>query len=524
MTPAGAVVEDQSAVIAFLTAPATHGGLRPVRIDTHGAVIVLAGADAWKMKRAVVYPFLDYGTLARRRAALEAEFAINLPLAPDVYRGVVPVTRAADGALCLGGDGPAVEYVLHMARFDETATLDCVVARRALQPQEIDQLAAAIVAAHGAAPPADAGLWIADLADYIQQNDAALRGFPELGEATALDQLTVAAVVAYKAVLPLLAGRGRAGLVRRCHGDLHLGNIVLLDGRPTLFDAIEFDPRIAAGDVLYDLAFLVMDLCERGHLPAANRLLNRYLVEARRPEDLDGLAALPLFLHLRAAIRAKVAAARASLLSGPARGQALDDARRYLQFAAAVLAPGRPRLVAIGGLSGTGKTALAHALAPDLGPVPGAVVIRSDVERKALFGVAETERLPATAYGPEVSDAVFTRVAAAARQALGAGCAVVCDAVYARPEQRAAIAAVAAAAGVPFHGLWLELPLAERVARIGARQGDASDATAGVARQQQDYAVGTLDWVRLDAAGSLAQVAARAAAVLAMDPAVATPA
>lgn len=524
MTPESGVVEDQSEVIGFLTAPATHGGRRPVRIDTHGAVIVLAGADAWKMKRAVVYPFLDYGTLARRRAALEAEFAINLPLAPDIYRGVVPVTRAPDGALRLGGDGPAVEYLLRMARFDETATLDCVVARRPLQPAEIDQLAAAIVAAHGAAPPADAALWIADLGDYIKQNDAALRGVPELGDATAVDRLTTAATAAWTAVVPLLNDRGRAGLVRRCHGDLHLGNIVLLDGRPTLFDAIEFDPRIAAGDVLYDLAFLLMDLCERGHLPAANRLLNRYLVEARRPEDLDGLAALPLFMHLRAAIRAKVAAARASLLAGSGRGQALGDARQYLQFAATVLAPRKPRLVAIGGLSGTGKTALAHALAPGLGPLPGAVVIRSDIERKALFGAGETERLPATAYGPETSTEVFNRVAAAARRALHAGCAVVCDAVYARPEQRAAIAAVAAAAGVPFHGLWLELSLADRLARIGARQGDASDATAGVARQQQDYALGALDWVRVDAAGSLTQVAARAAAVLAIGPAGATPA
>jgi aminoglycoside phosphotransferase family enzyme/predicted kinase len=521
---AAALAEEQAEVIDFLTAPATHGGITPVRIDTHGAVVVLAGGMAWKLKRAVVFPFLDYGTLARRRTALEAEFAINQPLAPTIYRDVVPITRTRDGTLQLGGDGPVVDYVLQMARFDETATLDCIVARRALHAGEIDQLAAAIAAAHAAAPVADADLWIADLAQYIDQNDAALRGFPELGGAAAIDQLTAAARAAYAAVVPLLAARGAAGLVRRCHGDLHLGNIVLLAAGPTLFDAIEFDPRIAAGDVLYDLAFLVMDLCERGHVPAANRLLNRYLVATRRPGDLDGLAALPLFLHLRAAIRAKVAAARAGMLAGADRDQAFRDARQYLGFATAALAPRTPRLVAIGGLSGTGKTAVAHALAPLLGNMPGAVVIRSDVERKALFGAGETERLAPSAYGQAVSAEVFARVAEAAGRALAAGFGVVCDAVYARPEQRAAIAEVAAAAGVPCQGLWLELPLAERLARIRGRQGDASDADAGVALQQQAYDLGAMEWARVDASGPLEQVVARAAAALAISPSGSAPA
>ncbi|MBL8225816.1 MAG: AAA family ATPase [Chromatiales bacterium] len=514
MTRAGEPVEDQSAVIAFLVSPQTHGGITPVRIDTHGAVVALAGPDAYKLKRAVVFPFLDYGTLAKRRAALEAELAINRPLAPQVYREVVAVTRGPGGGLQFGGDGPVLDYVLHMARFDEQSTLDHIVARRPLSADEVDHLAGAIVAAHATAAPADADAWIADLGVYITQNDAALREFAGLGLPSAIDALTAAARRAFAAILPLLNARATAGYVRRCHGDLHLGNIVLLDGRPTLFDAIEFDPRIAAGDVLYDLAFLVMDLCQAGHRPAANRLLNRYLVEAREPAHVDGLAALPLFLHLRAAIRAKVTAARAGLLAAPARDAAFVEAGRYLHFATTVLAPPAPRLVAIGGLSGTGKTALAHALAPRFGAAPGALVIRSDVERKALFGVAETDRLPPGAYSAAASADVFARVADAARRALAAGRSVVCDAVYARPPQRRAIAAVAAAAGVPFTGLWLDLPLEVRLARIGNRHGDASDADASVARQQQAYDCGPMDWARIDASGTLPEVAARAAAIL----------
>jgi aminoglycoside phosphotransferase family enzyme/predicted kinase len=503
------MTDDQSAVIAFLTDPATHGGVVPMRIDTHGAVVVLAGETAYKLKRAVVYPFLDYGTLPKRRAALEQELAINRPLAPSIYREVLAVTQGPDGRFRLGGEGDVVDYVLCMNRFDERQTLDQVVSRRPLTEREVDMLAAAIATAHGAAPPADAATWIGDLATYIQQNDEALRGFPELIAAEDVDRLTAAARAAWERQRPLLERRGEAGLVRRCHGDLHLGNIVLVDDRPTLFDAIEFDPRIAAGDVLYDLAFLLMDLCQRDQVASANRLLNRYLAAARRPADLEGLAALPLFLHLRAAIRAKVTAARLAFAAGVGHA-VLAEARHYLGFATDALLPRRARLVAVGGLSGTGKTVLAHGLAPLLGAPPGAVILRSDVERKALFGVAETAPLPPDAYGDEVTARVYARLADGARRALAAGVPVVCDAVYARPEERRALAAVAAAAGVPFDGLWLELPLVERLARVSGRKGDASDAGPDVVRLQEQYDPGPMDWVRVDATGTPEQVLERA--------------
>ena len=250
--------------------------------------------------------------------------------------------------------------------------------------------------------------------------------------------------------------------MRRGHGDLHLGNIALIDGAPVPFDAIEFDPLIAAGDVLYDLAFLLMDLVERRLTDAANVVLNRYLTETRRDENLDALAALPLFMSLRAAIRAKVTAARRDQ-AGDKQDEIANAARAYFTLACELIAPPAATLVAVGGLSGTGKSVLARRLAPHVLPVPGAVWLRSDVERKALFGVGETERLPAEAYTAEAGARVYASLNAKAKRIIAAGHSAVIDAVFARPDERAAAAAISDR----FHGLFLTADLATRVARVG---------------------------------------------------------
>ena len=308
---------------------------------------------------------------------------------------------------------------------------------------------------------------------------------------------------------PLLERRRVAGFVRHCHGDLHLGNIVVLDDRPVLFDCIEFDDAFACVDIGYDLGFLLMDLIEQGHRPAAARLLNGWL---ERTGDHAGLALLPLFLSVRAAIRAKVLGLAA--IRDPAAD--LGQPRRYLALAGAFLSPPSPILVAIGGGSGTGKTTLARRLAPDLqGPEPGAVVLRSDVIRKELFGRAATDRLPSEAYAPEVSTRVFAIIAERAATCLSAGHSVIADAVYGHPQQRAAIAAVAAAHAVPFHGLWLEAPLAVKLDRVAQRTGDASDADAAVVRRQADIIdADPVTWKRLAADRPVAALAAEALAVM----------
>jgi predicted kinase len=314
----------------------------------------------------------------------------------------------------------------------------------------------------------------------------------------------------------VLDERAAAGFVRRCHGDLHLNNIVLWRGRPVLFDAIEFDDSLATIDTLYDLAFLLMDLDQRGQRSAANAVLNRYLWRSGAALDLQGLRALPLFLGLRSAIRAMVTAERAEQERDEAQARDRQAGHRYLGAALGYLEPAAPRLIAVGGLSGTGKSTLARVLAPDIGPAPGAVHLRSDLERKSIFGVGETTPLGSDAYTKTTSEKVYTTLNEKLRHVLAAGHAGVVDAVFARPGERAGIEAVAAGLGVPFQGLWLEAPPDALVGRVAARRGDASDATPDVVRRQLVYRIGDLtpSWTRVDASADAAATLARARVAL----------
>jgi len=518
--------QSQEPVFAFLADPATHGGAAVKRIDTHAAVVFLAGTRAFKVKRAVRFPFLDYSTLDKRKQACEAELRINRPLAAEIYRRVVAITRESSGRIELDGAGTPVEWAVEMRRFDENATLDHFAAAGKIDAGLADALGRAVAAAQEAAQGAtqdkaaqdkaavEPSRWIKALADYIEEHVAAFGEAPDLFPPAEVDALARASRAAHARIHPLLSERGGRGLIRRIHGDLHLGNVVLLDGRPLLFDAIEFSALIATGDLLYDLAFLLMDLTERGLKPAANIVLNRYLIETKRAEDLDALAALPLFLSMRAAIRAKVSAARLAYAVSEERPAIAMSARKYFDFARRFIEPTPPMLVGVGGLSGTGKSVLARALAPDLEPAPGAVVLRSDIERKALFAKDEGEKLPDDAYTEAVTARVFATLADKARRALAAGHSAMVDAVFSKPQERMLMEQSATALRAPFHGRFLQAGLATRIARVGGRGHDASDADAAVARKQESYDLGALEWRRIDASGTPEETLTRARAAL----------
>lgn len=495
--------KDQSEVVAFLSDPGAYGpGVdRVERHDTHISHVFLAGDRAYKLKRAVKFPYLDFSTPAKRREACENELALNRRTAPELYLEVRGVARTAGGRVGWTEDEAARDWVVVMRRFGQEALLDAVAQRGELDDRLVLDLVAHIAMFHAQAGARRDFGGGAAMAALVSANEASLRRAKTFSapEIAALHKLSREALAA---VSQLLDARREAGKVRRCHGDLHLRNIAVIDNKPILFDCIEFSERIATIDVLYDLAFLLMDLLHRGLGSFANLVLNRYL---DLTDEDDGLAALPLFLSVRAAIRAHVTVSQ---------GGADREARAYLTLAASLLERSPPRLVAIGGLSGTGKSTIARALAPELGAAPGARILRSDVIRKRLCGVAPETPLPSAAYSAETTARVYRSLADKALVALRAGHCAVIDAVALRPEERAAFAAVAAQAGVPFSGIWLEASEATMAGRIRTRQGDASDATEAVLRQQLGRDSGPLDWRRINVGGGLDTSVAAVRAVL----------
>ena len=498
---------DQRAVFDFLADPTAYGDAKHVeRFDTHGNVVFTAGTEAFKIKRAVRFDYMDFSTLEKRRLACHREVELNQRWAADLYLGCVPIRRSRTGTLSFNGQGDIVEWAVRMRRFDQADLLSTRAAQGQIDADLAAELAYAVFASHQKADRVTRSSGVAAYQDLIRSIVGALRVtrlFSELetGHLTAgLErQLHVAAHI--------IDERAREGFVRRCHGDLHLANIVMWHGRPVLYDAIEFDEALATVDTLYDLAFLLMDLEFRNLRPAANLVLNRYLWRSGDERDLRGLVSLPLFLGLRAAIRARVTLDRAAQEQGQARDRDLGLARRYFEAALAHTQPATPQLVVVAGLSGSGKTTLAARLAPCVGNAPGAVHLRSDLERKTLAGVSELERLPNTSYTPEARRRVYQALHRKAKLILEAHQSVVIDAVYDRESDRQEVEQLARSLRVPFRAVWLHADAQQLLARIAAHQHDASDATPRVVQAQLASSIGKLSdrWTLLDAGGNAAQ-------------------
>lgn len=514
---------DQRAVLAWLETPAAYGG-EPggggakaiTRLDTHISAIFLVGERAFKLKKAVKLPYLDFSTLAARKAACDSEVAINRRTAPDLYLGVLPIARAPDGGLALGAKGAVLDWLVVMRRFDPEDALDRLAERGGLTPAIIVQLADGLVefyasAATSAATSA-AGGGAKGIASVIASNHAAFAQLPPgIFPPERIGQLKVESDARLQKLAALLDRRRDQGYVRHCHGDLHLRNIVMLAGTPTPFDAIEFSREMATIDVLYDFAFLVMDLIERSMADLAAAALQRFL---DLTGDYGGLPALALFLSVRAAVRAHVEAQSAlaqKSAADAARGTA--QARRYLDLSLKFLGPPPPRLLAIGGLSGAGKSTLARDLRLKIAPPPGAIWLRSDVLRKQLFARRPEARLPAEAYSASATKKVYSRLADLARELIGGGNSVIADAVFADPAERDAIAAAAGAHD--FAGLWLEAEVGVLEQRVAARAHDASDADLAVLRRQLGYDPGAIGWRRIDAGKGPDRTLARAITALA---------
>jgi uncharacterized protein len=493
------IVADQSAVRILLAAAMAEEG--PVEVvETHISHLVIGPARVWKLKRAVRLPYADFSTPELRLACCEREVALNRRTAPDHYLGVRRITRQRD-ALAFDGDGPLVDAVVEMRRFDQDALLDRLATRGALGEDVLERLAAEIARFHDGCET-DPRPGYDRVAEVLAVNEAALaetRVFPA-GEVEDFNRAFRQAAKAHQA---LLDARGRAGQVRRAHGDLHLRNIFLDGGRPVLFDCIEFNDAIATVDLLYDLAFLLMDLVHRVLPAEANLVMNRYL---DLTGDEAGMPLLPFFMALRAAVRAHVAAT--AIEGGDDTPARRAEAHAYFDLARDLVRTAPAEVVALGGLSGSGKSTVAAALAPRLPGGAGARTLSSDRLRKALHGLPAEARLPQEAYGRKITARVYHQLEARAAALAAAGVPVVADAVFADPAERARIEDAAREAGVRFRGFWLEAPPSVLSHRVGARRGGPSDATLAVLERQLGYDLGPMSWTRLDASRSRDEIAA----------------
>ena len=494
--------DDQSAVIAFLSNPHNYPKADAVKlIGTHAAIVFLAGDRAYKLKRAVKLPYLDFSTLEKRRAVIERELEINSRASPELYLSVMPVTLGPGGrGFEVGGAGTAVDWLLVMRRFDQAALLHKIACEGRLTGELVEDLANTVEHFHRHAP-------VSEKADFARSLEHVATDLENTlcGPFAQARGLRVCSYIEHlrqelSSKFALIEEREREGFVRRCHGDLHLKNIVHWEGRTQLFDAIEFDDRLATIDVFYDLAFLLMDLWHRGLKQEANVILNHYL-QCASIREIEGLALLPLFLSLRSAIRAMTGIHALSVCGREEYEVVIPEIESYAAFAAKVLSPAQPQLVAIGGLSGVGKSSVAHEFAAVVGSPPGAFHLRTDVERKIMHGVALTHRLPSEAYTPESRDEVYRRVFRKAEVALDSGCSVIVDAVFPEGPQRTQLRDLASRTNAGFLGLWLHADEKLLRQRIDERGADASDADAAIIDKQLKTIEAPENWIKIDASG-----------------------
>lgn len=457
-------------------------------IETHISWVILTGEYAYKIKKPMNFGFLDFTTLERRRHYCEQELALNRRLAPELYLQVLPITGSPESP-AFNGDGPVIEYAIQMRQFDQDQLADRLQARGGLTAELIDQLIDNLAAFHQDIPAAatDAPFGQPEqVMAPVWQNFEQIR--PHLTEAAdrfQLDQIEGWANSLYDRLKDRMAQRKAQGFIRECHGDIHLGNVTLIQGKPTLFDCIEFNDAFRWIDVMSDLAFLLMDLEDRGVPALAHRALNQYL---ERTGDYEGVALLDFYKSYRAMVRAKVA-----LLSlNPNQDQAARDAlwaryRRYAALAESYTFVPNRCLIITEGVSGSGKSTLSSQLVDRL----GLIRLRSDVERKRLHGLEARARsgseLDGGIYTQSTTEATYRRLASLADQLLTSGKGVIADATFLKREQRQLLESVAESQGVPFVILSCDADpdtIRHWVRQRHAEQRDASEAGLEVLEKQ----------------------------------------
>jgi hypothetical protein len=459
-------------------------------IETHISWILLTGEFAYKIKKPLNLGFLDFSTLAQRLHACCDEVQLNRRLAPDVYLDVVPIT-GTPAAPHLNGTGETIEYAVKMRQFPADATLDRLDAAGEMNVEQVEAIAITLARFHlqGCARAGEDSRW--GSADAIwrpmAQNFAQIAPRLETpADRAQLDTLRRWSEAEHARLTPLMTARKRDGFIRECHGDLHLGNLAWTDDRLLVFDCLEFNPELRWIDIQSEIAFAYMDLLQRGHPDWAWLLLNLWL---ERTGDYAGIALLRYYAVYRALVRAKVAAIRTGQTAGPERDVALAEMRSLLELATALTHPQPARLDITHGLSGSGKTTVTRTLMQ----VPGAIRLRSDIERKRMAGLDALARSASgvgeTLYAADATQQTYRRLAELAGRLLDAGWPVIVDATFIARWQRDLLRDVAGARNVELRILDFPVPVAtlrERILLRSRAGNDASEADLAVLQHQLD--------------------------------------
>lgn len=476
----------QQRLVEALLAPGYFPGTSKLE-ETHISWVLLSGRDAYKIKKSVDLSFLDFSTLAARHFYCDEELRLNRRLAPELYLDVIAIGGSVEQPV-LGGK-PAIEYAVHMRRFAQSSIMDHRLARGRIASDHIDKLAAVIADFHASLPHAPADSTHCDTAAI---HTAAFENFAHLppllntpNDLAMLEAVRLASEAAFTHCEPLFRLRAAAGRVRECHGDLHLGNIAVLNDMPTPFDCIEFSAALRWIDVISEISFTVMDLLQRGHPPLAWRLLNAYLEHSG---DYQGCGVLHFYLAYRAMVRAKIAAIRGHQRSVTKARHELKQCRSYLGLAHDCLTRHRAAIIITHGLPGCGKSTFAQLALERL----GAIRIRSDVERKRLFGLpplADSKTLAEVdIYSQEATRRTYARLHELAREVIAAGLTVIIDAAFLLYAEREIFRALAKELAVPFVIASLQTDatlLAERLTLRQHQGNDASEADVSVMQKLQ---------------------------------------
>lgn len=470
------ILNTQSDVIKALSNPQTYGG-KDKKVDiihSHISILFLVGKTVYKLKRAVEYPNVDFSTPEKRKIACINEMKRSTIYAPHLIIGVKSVRRLKSGRIKIGGKtGEEIDTVLVLKRIPQQAILNNMLPDDSFDRFETMDLAEKLSDLHAKAKVYRTKFGVDVLRRTIFANEVILSCFaPTLFDREKLNTLIARSLEILDKQAPLIHFRQKCGRVRKCHGDLLLSNIAYDKKEFLLFSPVEYDETLECIDTLYDLSYLLMDMEAKGLRRLTNILFNHYMAYTN---DIEGYPLLPLYQSIRAAFRASVFARLSNLLQDEEKQNAIEMAKKYFDLAVHFLSEHHPVLIACGGLSGSGKSRVAREIGWMIDPAPGSVILRDDVVKKQITGLAPHQQFNKVNDTPVFEKLVYDVLREQAKMALKVGSCVIIDALFYNAAERKAVEKLAKQMNVPFIGFWMDAPLEVRSARVKKRRRNPSD-------------------------------------------------